>query len=135
VLGGLIKETPSGARRGVDRDIRVGEGGRPGLTPARARRRADDLAPRLTRRMAELDQEEQLKALPPVMAGEALVVSAGMLTPAWQTTPRAHAGETARGGKTATGALPLAARALGREPEERPHSQPRYDIPPLPSHP
>src|SRR5262249_58994903 len=129
VLGGLIKETPSGARRGVDRDIRVGEGGRPGLTPARARRRADDLAPRLTRRMAELDQEEQLKALPPVMAGEALVVSAGMLTPAWQPTPRAHAGETAWGGKNANRGGPAAARGPGRGPGGVPPSHSRNDNP------
>jgi hypothetical protein len=44
------------------------------MNPDRAQQRADELAARLKRRMAELDKEEQLRALPPVVVGAALVV-------------------------------------------------------------
>lgn len=46
------------------------------MNPERAQARADDLATRLASRLA---REEQLSALPPVVAGAALVVPAGLL--------------------------------------------------------
>jgi superfamily II DNA or RNA helicase len=124
----LTKEIAYWDQRAVELDLQVAAGRQPRLNPDRARQRADELATRLTRRMAELDQEEQLKALPPVIAGEALVVPAGMLTSARRPIPGAHAEETAWVDKMAIGAILLAERALGREPEELPHSNPGYDI-------
>ncbi|MBI3073653.1 MAG: DUF3883 domain-containing protein [Deltaproteobacteria bacterium] len=44
-----------------------------------ARRRADEMQGRLERRLAELNREEQISALPPVVMGGALVVPAGLL--------------------------------------------------------
>ncbi|HUP68922.1 MAG TPA: helicase-related protein [Acidimicrobiales bacterium] len=54
-------------------------GRQPRMNPDRAQARADDLAGRLAARMIELDREEQLAALPPVVVGAALVVPAGLL--------------------------------------------------------
>lgn len=122
----LTKEIAYWDQRAVELDEQVAAGRQPRLNPDRARQRADDLATRLTRRMAELDQEEQLKALPPVIVGEALVVPGGMLTPARQPTSAAR--ETIWVDKTAVGAVLLAEHALGRQPEEMPHSNPGYDV-------
>jgi hypothetical protein len=50
------------------------------LNSSLARRRADDLEQRLQRRMSELEQERQIKALPPNVVGGVLVVPAGLLS-------------------------------------------------------
>jgi hypothetical protein len=44
------------------------------LNSQEARRRADDLQARLQRRLAELDREAQISALPPVVLGALVVV-------------------------------------------------------------
>lgn len=44
-----------------------------------ARRRADDLQARMQKRLAELEAEKQLSAMPPVVVGGALVIPAGLL--------------------------------------------------------
>jgi len=49
------------------------------LNSQEARRRADDLAARLQRRMEQLDLEAQISPLPPVVLGGLLVVPAGLL--------------------------------------------------------
>ncbi|MGQ9815950.1 MAG: helicase-related protein, partial [Candidatus Roseilinea sp.] len=55
--------------------------GRPNarMNSERARQRADELQARLQRRMAELEQERQISAAPPVLVGKALIVPAGLL--------------------------------------------------------
>src|SRR5581483_1637787 len=54
-------------------------GKQPRMNSARARERADDLEARLKRRLEDLDAERQLSALPPVVAGRALILPAGLL--------------------------------------------------------
>jgi hypothetical protein len=54
-------------------------GKQPRMNPARAQARADELSDRLKRRMAELEQEREISALPPVLLAGALVVSIGLL--------------------------------------------------------
>jgi len=49
------------------------------LNSQEARRRADELEARLKKRMAELDLEAQIMALPPVVVGGFIVVPAGLL--------------------------------------------------------
>jgi SNF2 family DNA or RNA helicase len=49
------------------------------LNSGLARQRADELAARLQKRLAELEQERKIAALPPVVLGGALVVPAGLL--------------------------------------------------------
>ena len=55
--------------------------GRPNakLNSQEAARRADELQIRLQRRMEELDQEERISALPPVVVGGVIVIPAGFL--------------------------------------------------------
>jgi hypothetical protein len=50
------------------------------LNSGLARQRADELAARLQKRLAELDQERRVSPLPPVVLGAALVVPLGLLT-------------------------------------------------------
>ena len=50
------------------------------MNSAKARQRADELQARLRQRLEELDAERQLSSLPPVVAGAALVVPAGLLS-------------------------------------------------------
>jgi hypothetical protein len=54
-------------------------GKQPRMNPARAQARADELADRLQRRMAELAKERDISALPPVVRAGALVVPIGLL--------------------------------------------------------
>jgi hypothetical protein len=58
------------------------QAGRPNaqLSSQEARRRADELATRLLRRIAQLDLETQISALLPLVVGGLVVVSAGLLT-------------------------------------------------------
>lgn len=51
-----------------------------GMNSANARQRTDDLKARLRTRLAQLDAQRQLSSSPPVVAGGALVVPAGLLT-------------------------------------------------------
>lgn len=122
----LTREVAYWDHRALELDEQVAAGRQPRMNPDRARQRADELAARLRRRMVELDQEEQLKALPPVVAGGALVIPAGLL--AVGPTPGMHARNTGWVDKTAIGAVLLAERELGREPEEMPHNNRGYDI-------
>ena len=124
----LTREIAHWDQRAVELGEQAAAGKQPRLNPDRARQRADDLAARLSRRMAELDQEEQLQALPPVVVGGALVVPAGWLSPSDVLAPGMHAQDTTWVDMTAIGAVLLAERALGRDPEPMPHSNPGYDI-------
>src|SRR5262249_32006854 len=49
------------------------------LNSGLARQRADELATRLQKRLAELEQERRLSPLPPVVLGGALIVPIGLL--------------------------------------------------------
>jgi superfamily II DNA or RNA helicase len=49
------------------------------LNSGKARQRAEELAARLLKRIAELEQERQLSPLPPVVVGGALVVPIGLI--------------------------------------------------------
>lgn len=57
------------------------QAGRPGarLNSQEARRRADDLQTRLQKRLAELDREAQISALPPVVLGGLVVIPIGLI--------------------------------------------------------
>lgn len=54
-------------------------GKQPKMNWQKARERCDELQERLRRRMAELDQEREISAAPPVVVGGALVVPEGLL--------------------------------------------------------
>jgi superfamily II DNA or RNA helicase len=122
----LTREVAYWDHRALELDEQVAAGRQPRMNPDRARQRADELAARLRRRMVELDQEEQLKALPPVVAGGALVIPSDLLADG--ATPGMHARNTEWIDKTAVGAVLAAERSLGRDPDEMPHNNRGYDI-------
>jgi superfamily II DNA or RNA helicase len=100
------------------------------MKPETAYARARDLERRLERRLAELDQDEELIARPPVISAAALVVPQGLLNKLLYGSedrgrfPR----DTTETDRRAIAAVLAAERALGREPREMPHNNPGYDI-------
>jgi superfamily II DNA or RNA helicase len=116
--------------RAGELDAQVAAGRQPRMNPDRARSRAETLAERRARRMADLDAENQLQALPPVVVGAALVVPGGLL--ARLLDDQAGAGDrprdTARVDAAAVAAVLAAERELGRMPEEMAHNNPGFDI-------
>jgi superfamily II DNA or RNA helicase len=99
--------------------------------PETAYARARDLERRLERRLAELDEDEELIARPPVISAAALVIPQGLLNKLrygseerWSRLPR----DTTESDRRAIAAVLAAERALGREPREMPHNNPGYDI-------
>jgi SNF2 family DNA or RNA helicase len=93
-----------------------------------ARRRADDLQARLQRRLAELNREAQISALPPVVLGGLVVVPLGLVAAmtgrAFPTPPVDTQVSAAR----ARAIVMEAERALGFDPTDREFEQLGYDI-------
>jgi superfamily II DNA or RNA helicase len=103
----------------------------PRLNSGRARQRADDLQARLEKRLAELQQERQLSAMPPVVIGGALVVPEAMLVAlkgGTATIVEATAHDTARVENLAMMAVIEAERRLGNEPRDVSDDNCGYDV-------
>lgn len=106
-------------------------GRQPKMNPDRAQARADELAGRLRRRMAELEEERQLHALPPVLVGAALVIPTGLLAELGHADADAvsrYAKETRAVEERAMRAVLAIEAGLGRRAEPMPHTNPGYDI-------
>jgi superfamily II DNA or RNA helicase len=89
------------------------------LNSALAQQRADGLQSRLTRRMADLQQERQISPATPVVVGGALVVPIGLLLRLQgkrQSEPALFARETKRVEQLAMQTVIDAERRLGHEP-------------------
>ena len=107
-------------------------GKKPRLNSGKARQRADELQSRLDKRLRELDREQQLSPLQPVVIGGAIVIPAGMIAaegsrgpvPMFSCDPERRK-EVER---IAVEAVLAAERALGREPEEMPPNNKGFDI-------
>jgi superfamily II DNA or RNA helicase len=102
-----------------------------GMNSAKARQRADELQGRLKRRLEELDAERQLAPQPPVVAGGALVVPAGLLASMIGTPPDQiadHARERSATERAAVDAVLAAEGRIGRHPTEMPPNNKGYDI-------
>jgi hypothetical protein len=99
-----------------------------------AQRRADELATRLQNRLLELDKEAQLSALPPVVVGGVLVVSARRLTKctnALAETPPPYGTDQAAKVKIEKLAMRMvmeAERKLGFDPRDVSLEKCGYDI-------
>ncbi|UKA69010.1 DUF3883 domain-containing protein (plasmid) [Arthrobacter sp. FW306-05-C] len=91
---------------------------------ARARR----LDERLERRLRELDQANQLVALPAIVRGAALVVPDAVLANEPLESPHTFAKDTKGVERRAIDAVLVAERALGRTPVEQARNNPGYDI-------
>jgi superfamily II DNA or RNA helicase len=100
------------------------------LNSQEARRRADDLQARLERRLAELDREAQISALPPVVLGGLAVVPMGLLAAMGGRTaaPRSAPADTQASAARARAAVMEVERSLGFEPVDREHEKLGYDI-------
>jgi SNF2 family DNA or RNA helicase len=119
-------------------DLRAQErAGKPAgrLNAAQAAARAQDLADRLERRLAELSRERDISTLPPVVRGGSLVVPGGLLrwlgaqtSPATpgvaEPTPETRAAIE----RAAMDAVIAAERALGFEPRDVSNQNLGYDI-------
>ena len=103
-------------------------GKQPKMNPDRARARAEDLAGRLKRRLADLQAEEQLHALPPVVVGGALIVPIGLIREIQGEHPPDHVHETAEVERRAVDAVLAAEARLGRKATEMAHNNPGYDV-------
>jgi SNF2 family DNA or RNA helicase len=100
------------------------------MKPETAFARARDLEKRLEKRLADLDQDEELIARPPLITAAALVIPQGLLN---KLTGDSSAsllpkGDTSETDHRAIAAVLRAERALGRLPREMPHNNPGYDI-------
>ncbi len=100
------------------------------INSERARQRADDLQARLQRRMEELEQEERLSPLPPVVVGGVLVVPRGLLERlAGRGREEDGPGdETAEVERLAMAAVMEAERRLGFVPRDVSKEKCGYDI-------
>ncbi len=101
------------------------------IKPETAEKRARDLERRLDKRLKELDADEALRPLPPVVAGGALVVPRGAverLTGERDKPTATYAKETAEVDRRAVAAVLAAERLLGREPQEMAHNNPGFDV-------
>ncbi|HLI14870.1 MAG TPA: helicase-related protein [Acidimicrobiales bacterium] len=107
------------------------QGRQPKMNPERAQARADELAGRLERRLAELEEERRLQALPPVLVGAALVIPAGLLAalgdPGAASTSHLARETRAIEERAMRAVLEVEAR-LGRHAEAMPHANPGFDI-------
>lgn len=130
----LTKQIAYWDARAVELKEQADAGRQPRMNPDRAAARADELSGRLSARMAELEREEQLAALPPVIVGAALVIPAGLVAQSLegsgsaeqpQNMPVADREETDR---RAVAAVCAAERTAGWEPHVMAHSNPGYDI-------
>jgi hypothetical protein len=99
------------------------------LNSQEARRRADDLQARLQKRLAELDREAQVSALPPVVLGGLAVVPLGLIAAmTGRPLPAGHPVDTQASAARARAVVMAAERALGCEPVDREFEKLGYDI-------
>jgi hypothetical protein len=100
------------------------------LNSQEARRRADDLQARLEKRLAELDREAQISALPPVVLGGLVVVPMGLIAAmSGRTLPSpASAADTQAAAARARAIVMEVERGLGFEPTDREFEKLGYDI-------
>jgi superfamily II DNA or RNA helicase len=108
------------------------QAGRPNarLNSQEARRRADELQARLERRMAELEREAQVSALPPLVLGGVIVVPSGLIATMTGQAPRPPEapGDTLASAARARAAVMEVERRLGFEPVDREAEKLGYDV-------
>lgn len=98
------------------------------LNSQEARRRADDLQARLQRRLAELDREAQISALPPVVQGGLVVVPLGLVAAMTGRAVPSYPVGTQLSAARARAAVMQAERDLGFDPTDREFEKLGYDV-------
>ncbi len=104
------------------------KGGKPRLNSERARRRAEELDARKSRRLRELAAEADLSSQPPNVVAAALVVPIGLLDSLSGRSESSSPGDTSETDRRAMAAVMKTERSVGREPEEQAHNNPGFDI-------
>ena len=134
VTARLKKEINYWDHRAQDLKAQEQSGRQTRLSASQAEARANDLADRLQRRLAELNRERDISALPPQVRGGAIVVPGGLLRRAGeQAAPAGELRETTAEGRDAVERLAMEAviaaeRALGHEPRDVSADRLGYDI-------
>jgi hypothetical protein len=100
------------------------------LNSSEARKRADELQVRLQKRLAELDREAKVSALPPVIVGGVVVVPAGLLAlmSGKTVTATGTTKDTQAAAAKARNIIMEVERSLGFEPVDREFEKLGYDI-------
>ena len=98
------------------------------LNSQEARRRADDLHARLHRRLAELDREAQVSAIPPVVVGGLVVVPLGLVAAMTGVKLPSHPVDTLASAARARAIVMDVERGLGFDPTDREFERLGYDI-------
>ena len=98
------------------------------LNSLEARRRADDLQARLQRRLAELDREAQISALPPVVLGGLMVVPLGLIAAMTGRKAPTQSIDTQVSAARARAIVMDTERSLGFAPTDREFEKLGYDI-------
>lgn len=101
------------------------------LNSGKARQRADDLAGRLERRLAELEEERKLSPLPPFVLGGAMIIPVGLLrklTGQSSDSVPTFAVDTKRSELLAMAAVMAAEAQLGFQPRDVSAQKLGYDI-------
>lgn len=125
----LTAEITHWDRRAEELRAQEQAGKQPRMNWQNARRRVDELHCRLDERMAQLERERALAALPPRVIGGAVIVPCGLLhqlAPSATPPPRAVDRDVIE--RRAVDAVLAAEEALGRHPREMPPNHPGYDI-------
>jgi len=127
----LTKEIAYWDHRASELERQENAGKSPGrLNSQEARRRADDLQARLSRRMEELEDEKQIAAAAPVVLGGLVVIPAGLLARlAGAPTPNSQqARDTQASAARARAVIMEQERRLGNQPVDRETEKLGYDI-------
>jgi SNF2 family DNA or RNA helicase len=101
------------------------------LSAQQARRRADELAARLQKRLAELEAERMITALPPIITGGAVVVPQGLLHQLMGTVPAAFSSDAQARRQVELAAMEAVMayeRSLGHQPQDVSAQNKGYDI-------
>jgi len=98
------------------------------INSGKARQRAEELASRLQKRMAELEQERQISALPPVVIGGAIILPAGLLAPIGEPVEMASAAARKLMERRAIEVVMAAEVLLGHSPHDVGDKNLGYDI-------
>ena len=99
------------------------------LNSGEARKEADKLQARLERRLADLDREAQISALPPVIMGGLVVIPAGLLAAISGTPmPMSSPADTQASAARARAIVMDVERSLGFIPNDREQDKLGYDI-------
>ncbi|MCA1840752.1 MAG: helicase-related protein [Actinomycetota bacterium] len=104
-------------------------GRKPKRTSGWAAQKRDELQERMKDRLAELDLQKQLSALPPRVTGAAIIAPQGFLARlGLHAQPPLTARETKEIERRAVEAVLRIEKELGREPNEMPFNNPGYDV-------